>query len=242
MLMFDKVVHFIWLVDPNDPKPIPESDVANIESFRTNAPDWDLWLWTNLPLEDDTFTRVCQPPTSYVSHVFPVVSEICDGWLAAAADIMRLEILYQNGGVYFDTDVWCVKDFKDVLSNVELACSWEHGCHNIGNFFLAGQRRHPAFLRCLNLVRSNIANAYRSGGRIAPVADTGPTPVARTIAEHPECHLFPYEVFSPWNPQFEFDPNFEFPDATRCVHLFDGKWTQMETRVPVGEGDPLRGW
>ncbi len=115
-----KVVHFIWL----GPKPFPRESVENVRTWIAKNPGWEMHFWTDrdrpLPhpsmkrrmLKDFTFTKLAD--CYYKSDNF-----------GEKSDILRYEILFQEGGVYVDHDVKCVKPFDTLNTAFDFYCGLE---------------------------------------------------------------------------------------------------------------------
>lgn len=235
MLKLPKKIHQVWCGESS----VPERDRVLAESFRRHAPDWELTLWAEHPELQEGPWEVKPLPPTHNRALVDVINTRAQGRHAAMADVYRLEVLNVEGGVYFDTDVMCVRNFDDVLQGVELGLSWEFGYGNIGNFFVASLPHHPALLRTFCEMSRRAQHINRRGRLLPPIATTGPLVVAEVFQSY-QPHIFPHEVFSPWNPAcvYENMESVPWPDMTRCVHLFDSKWTNLR-RSPID--DPARG-
>ena len=92
------IFHQIWV----GPKPFPEKYKKWQKTWQT-MPGWRYKLWTDKDLDD-----------------FPFVNRdlfLKEKNMGARADILRMEILYQEGGVYIDTDFECLKpEIFDILN------------------------------------------------------------------------------------------------------------------------------
>ncbi len=75
------ILHQIWL----GPNPLPEEFAAYGETWRRHHPAWDYRLWT-----EDTLPPDLARLEVYERLRFP----------AERADILRLELLWRDGGVY----------------------------------------------------------------------------------------------------------------------------------------------
>ena len=96
--MIPRIIHYCWFGD----KPIPQSQVAYIAHWRELLPDYQFVLWDNASL--DKFKDVAW------------VREAIDaGFYAFAADYVRYYAVYEQGGIYLDTDVELLKPFDDLL-------------------------------------------------------------------------------------------------------------------------------
>jgi len=95
--MIPKVIHYCWF----GRNPLPKSAIKCISSWRKFFPDYEIKEWN-----EDNFDVNCIPYTrdAYASKKYAFVS-----------DYARFLILYQYGGLYFDTDVEVIKSFDDIV-------------------------------------------------------------------------------------------------------------------------------
>jgi hypothetical protein len=96
--MIQKKIHHVWLGD----KVKPVNIRTCMESWQDIMPDYEIICWdeTNFDLNSNRF-----------------VSEACKArkW-AFAADYIRLWVLYNEGGIYLDTDVLILNRLDDFLN------------------------------------------------------------------------------------------------------------------------------
>ena len=85
----NKVIHIIWIGDALFPQFCKDS-------YEYHNPDWAVNVWT-----DDNM------PKLYNQEIYDKVTHP-----AYKADIARLEILYEYGGLYVDADTVCLKPLK----------------------------------------------------------------------------------------------------------------------------------
>ena len=101
--MISKKIHYIWL---GENKKDRVSQIC-INSWKNVLKDYKIIEWNedNLPLDKiakaNSFFACCM---KYKLWAF-------------MSDYLRLWILYQEGGVYMDTDVQAIKPFDDLLKN-----------------------------------------------------------------------------------------------------------------------------
>jgi hypothetical protein len=95
--MIPKIIHYCWF----GRNPLPESAQKCIASWRKFFPGYEIKEWN-----EDNFD-VNQIP--YVSEAYAA------GKYAFVSDYARFKILYDNGGLYFDTDVEVIRSFDDIL-------------------------------------------------------------------------------------------------------------------------------
>ena len=97
--MIPKVIHYIWLGGKELP-PIAKKCIA---SWQKYCPDYEIKRWdeTNLDLDKYQFVKDAMKAKKY----------------AFASDVLRTDILYNNGGIYFDIDVELLKPIDDFLAH-----------------------------------------------------------------------------------------------------------------------------
>lgn len=92
-----RTIHYCWFGG----NPLGEKETACIDSWKKFFPDYDIVRWD----ESNFDVRCCD----YVSEAYDAKK-----W-AFVSDYARFKILYDNGGLYFDTDVEVIKDFGEIL-------------------------------------------------------------------------------------------------------------------------------
>lgn len=95
--MIPKKIHYCWF----GRNPLPASAVKCIQSWKKFFPDYEIVEWNedNYDVNKVKYTR-----EAYAARKYAFVS-----------DYARFDILYQYGGIYFDTDVEVIKSFEDIL-------------------------------------------------------------------------------------------------------------------------------
>ena len=122
MIKIPKVIHFIWI----GPNLCPYSQ--NIASYRLHNPNWRIKIWDNNNLPDIKNKWLYERMTSW----------------AAKADVLRLEILYNEGGIYTDCDSICLRSLDSLVDNLECFGMQGNG-GGVQNAFMGATPKHPAF-------------------------------------------------------------------------------------------------
>lgn len=93
----NKVIHYCWF----GKNPLPESAKKCIESWKKFCPDYEITEWneSNFDVNSCEYTKQAYEAKKY----------------AFVSDYARFKILYQYGGVYFDTDVEVVANIDDIV-------------------------------------------------------------------------------------------------------------------------------
>lgn len=160
-----KVIHFIWI----GPKPFPRESIENIKSWIAYHPDWTVKFWTDRhrPLPHPHMKM--QLLTDFKFHQLEDCFHQSENY-AEKADVWRYEILVQEGGVYIDHDVKCMRSF-DVLNHAyELYCGLElpsqttlSSSVHVTNNLIGSIPNHPVLVESLSWLKNNwqrIENLY----------------------------------------------------------------------------------
>ena len=97
--MIPKKIHYCWF--GRNPKPnMAEKCIA---SWRKYCPDYEIIEWNedNFDVDMNGYTRMCYEQKKY----------------AFLSDYVRLLVVAEHGGVYFDTDVEVIKSFDGLLTD-----------------------------------------------------------------------------------------------------------------------------
>lgn len=106
-----KVFHFIWL----GPKNFPKSSVENVRSWLKYHPEWKFKFWTDRPrIPPVSNMEVCLIDT-FPFQKLKSLFENTNNW-GEKSDLLRYEILMQEGGVYVDHDMVCLKNYNSLVS------------------------------------------------------------------------------------------------------------------------------
>lgn len=118
--MIEKKIHYIWFGGNK-----PEKVLKCIKSWEKFLPDFEIIEWNekNFNIEEERgknrFFREC-----YDRKLWAFVS-----------DYVRVKILYENGGVYLDTDIEIIKNISSLL-NTDMFLGYEN--ENTMSFGIVG--------------------------------------------------------------------------------------------------------
>lgn len=101
-----KIIHQIWLGSP-----LPERYKKWVATWQSLGPDWKYILWTDKEVETFQF-----PQRKFYDHA--------TNW-GAKSDILRMEILKQQGGLYVDIDFECINPqiFDTLVNQYDFFCA-----------------------------------------------------------------------------------------------------------------------
>ncbi len=119
-LRIPKIIHFIWI----GPKPFPRESVENIRTWIGKHPDWIFKFWTDrdrpLPHKQMKMVKVQDFTFLKLRECYKKSDNYGE-----QSDILRYEILFQEGGVYVDHDVKCLRSFESLNEAYDLYCGME---------------------------------------------------------------------------------------------------------------------
>ena len=111
-----KIIHYVWF--GHNPK--GELIEKCIESWKYHMPDYKIIEWNegNFDISSHPYTK-----NAYANKKWAFVS-----------DYVRLKILYEQGGIYLDTDMYILKNLDDFIdkksgANYELVLGKEDATH-----------------------------------------------------------------------------------------------------------------
>lgn len=125
--MIPKKIHYIWFGG----KPLPKEVKKCINSWKKYCPDYEIIEWneSNYDLEKNEYVKKAYEQKKY----------------AFLADYVRLDVIYEHGGIYLDTDVELIKNLDNLLENDGYIGMEEIGTINTGQGF--GAKKHHPFIK-----------------------------------------------------------------------------------------------
>lgn len=117
--MIPKKIHYCWFGKGKKDRLFTKC----LNSWKTHFPDWEIIEWNedNFDINFSDYTRKAYEMGKY----------------AFVSDVARLKIVYDEGGIYFDTDVEVIKDYKDIFLEKGYLAEERDGMINSGLGFAA---------------------------------------------------------------------------------------------------------
>lgn len=97
MIMIPHKIHYCWF----GKNPLPDSAKKCIQSWEKFFPEYEIIEWNE---DNYDINKILYIKQAYDAKKYAFVS-----------DYARFDILYHQGGIYFDTDVEVIKSFDDIL-------------------------------------------------------------------------------------------------------------------------------
>lgn len=221
-----KKIHYCWFGG----NPLPPSAIKCKETWKKFFPDYEIIEWN----EDN-----------YDVHKIEYISEAYNAKkYAFVSDYARFDILYQEGGIYFDTDVEVIKSFDDIIQ-----CGGFMGCEKDGAF--DGDDRGDMIAVAPGLGLATLPGTYLYEQILAYYAtqhfinkdgslnqETVVTKTTKVLFEYglknikgiqkiAGITIYPKEYFNP----FDFDKHeLVITDNSRSIHRYDESWKSKGTK------------
>lgn len=95
--MIPKIIHYCWFGE----KELGENERKCIASWKKFLPDYEIRLWNeeNYNINKNKYIQQAYKEKKY----------------AFVSDYVRFDVIYQYGGIYFDTDVEVIKKIDDII-------------------------------------------------------------------------------------------------------------------------------
>ena len=138
--MIPKIIHYCWLGG----KPLPKLAQKCKKSWEKFFPDYEIKEWneTNYNVNAVPYTKYC-----YEHKLWAYLS-----------DYVRLDVVEQEGGLYFDTDVEVVRRPDGLLQSCHAYFGWETPEYLNTGLGFAAEAHHPAVKAMLRMYDGLVVN------------------------------------------------------------------------------------
>ena len=207
--MIPKIIHYCWFGE----KPIPEKDKKCIESWRKFCPDYKIIEWneSNYNIKKN-------------KYMYEAYKEKKWGFVP---DYARLDIIYNNGGIYLDTDVELIKNIDLLLDNKAFFGFESNEYVNLGQGF--GGEKNNELIRNLRDMYNSLS-FYKDDGTYNML----PSPSYSShgleqfgfvmngkLQSNDKCTIFPSDYFCPKN---YYTGKLKISSNTYSIHWFNASW------------------
>lgn len=207
--LIPKTIHYCWFSG----NPIPPELQKCIDSWKEKCPDFDIVRWdeSNYDVKKNTYTRQAYEAKKW-------------GFIP---DIARLEILYECGGFYLDTDVEVLKSLEPLRYQPGFCAREEWGHVNFGGG--SGCVRHSDMVKEILDFRKEIPFVQKDGSlNVEASGYFETTPLLKRglhICNETEIvgnmAVYASEFFHPYNYSSGTE---NITSNTFSIHYFSGGW------------------
>lgn len=240
-----KKVHLIWIGGEQ-----PDYLKLFLKTFQDNFPGFDIKVWGNKDLNKKNFPKTIEyirkakkihgkqmvddyKDKMYNSKLEPLTYS---KW-AQITDLMRLEIVYNNGGYYFDTTFEILKPMNKLLNRKEkfVGCNEYPRFKNapiLSNSFFGAVKNSVILKRLLSKKKLNKIDFYQ----MAVDFETGPGYLRSGILKSDSFHIFPSTYFYPFVEEYSKgqDPPYRKASKNKCHSNKKKKYTNKRLKNKKG--------
>lgn len=215
-----KVIHYCWFGD----KTKPSIFYKCFASWKKYCPDYEIKEWneSNFDINVNTFCKEAYENKKY----------------AFVSDVARLEILYNEGGIYVDADVEFIRNIDELLSH-RVIVGYEQQAYGYNyiatGLFLAAEKHHPWIKKMLedyqnrsfygadsNLISCTFLNTQLT------IQEYGLVPDGKSTTLDDDICIYSSEYFCPINYSTQ---KINIQKNTYAIHHYAGTWLSKKQKI-----------
>lgn len=215
--MIPKKIHYCWF----GKNPLPKLALKCIRSWKKYLPDYEIIEWN----EDNFDVNICP----YTKEAYQAKK------YAFVSDYARFWILYNYGGIYFDTDVEVIKSLDKILVNGPFMACEENLPSALSSYpliapglGLAIEAHHPIYKQIIEeynqkhfLTKDGKKNETTVVYYITNIFIKNGLKQNSDIQKIQGITIYPPEYFCP---KSYVDRKIRITPNTVCIHHYDGSW------------------
>lgn len=207
--MIPKIIHYCWFGG----NPLPKDVQKYKETWRKFCPDYQIKEWNESNFNIHSFKYVEQ---AYEQKKWAFVS-----------DVARITALYQEGGIYLDTDVEIIRPLDNLLDN-QLFLGFE-GSQWIGTNIIGAEKGHPLLNKFLDDYKSrsfinkdgNLDLTTNVEKLTRLLIDNYGIELTGKEQQSGDIHIYPTDYFSPYD---YIQGRVKKTKNTYSIHWFSQSW------------------
>lgn len=218
--MIPKKIHYCWFGGGEKPRLAQRC----IDSWRTFLPDYEIIEWneSNFDIHSSAYAQMCYEQKKY----------------AFLTDYLRLLIIEEHGGIYFDTDVEVLRSFDELLAYPAFFGFENDRFVNTGEGFGA-EPHNPAVQRMLEAYTPLLDGQHGVVG--CPRLNTQALKALGLELDGRKQRLadavvFPEEYFNPRN---SITGELKKTENTYSIHWYSASWMPWYKRLRSAVGRPV---
>ncbi|MBE6095228.1 MAG: glycosyl transferase [Schwartzia succinivorans] len=204
-----KVIHYCWF----GKNPIPQHYKEWMESWKRFCPDFDIVEWNETNYDINKNKYMAQ---AYEARKWGFVP-----------DYARLDIVYEYGGIYLDTDVEIIRPLDALLKHKAFAGFQD--CHNIALGLGFGAEKYNPIIKAMRddydgrdfICENGALNLKPSPAYQTECLKRNGLVLNGEYQELRNMTVYPKVFFSPMN---HYNRQIRSNENTFTIHHFDGSW------------------
>lgn len=212
-----KIIHYCWFGRGKKTKLIRKC----MKTWKKYFPEYDIVEWNeeNFDINSNEYVREAYNNKKY----------------AFVSDYARLYALYNFGGIYFDTDIEVIKNFDNIIKNMDIYAFEKEDVIMTGVMIARkGSKIIKQFLKLYDNLKflnddgslNLLPNTYRLTEILKEnglVCNNKKQILKNSLAE-----IYPIEYFC----AYDMDNSYFMPTQnTYTIHHYDGSWTSKKEKV-----------
>lgn len=186
---------------------------------------YSIYIWTN---DAPSIPEHVRNEVEIVHIDLPThVEDVKIAYPQYIADVMRLQILRDYGGIYMDTDILLQKPLTKFLSEEMLVMSWEGADRrSISNALMISPPNHLFIEEWLRRIPQAIqSNTWAYGGVVLPAKMASNPYLNENLTIMPHTFCCPLDLAQPWlfDPKLKSEAKEKVKDAD-AIHVFETYW------------------
>lgn len=218
MSRIPKKIHFCWLGGEGEEE-YPELIQKCMNSWKEKLPDYEIKCWNT----ENFDVNICQ----YTKEAFQAKK------YAFVSDYVRLYALYNEGGIYLDSDIEVLKRFDDLLENSAFT-GFEKNDRIVAAWIFGSEKENPIFKEFLDYYKNKVFILPNGEYDLTP----NPIPVTNICVKNgltlngnmqklDYITVYPRDYFCPYNQATE---ELNITENTYCIHYFNGMWIDNDKK------------
>lgn len=215
--MINKVIHYCWFGG----QPLDSRGKKCLESWKKYFPNYEIIQWNESNFD--------------VSRLDFMSQAYKDKKWAFVSDVARLLIVYENGGLYFDTDVEVIQSYEDILNDdTEAFFGLECDGHVSSGLGFGAVKGHPILKKLIREYETLDYSQYkdRLGDVACPVLTTNLLIREGFIQENKKQKIgnitfYPSIYFAPIDYR---TGKMRQSDLTHSIHWYNASWKNDNER------------
>ena len=214
--MIDKKIHYCWFGGKELPKDVKKC----IKSWKSKCPDYEIVRWdeTNFDINCCEFVK-----EAYKNKAWAFVS-----------DYARLKIIYENGGIYLDTDVEILRSLDGLLENDCFLAQQQDGNYINTGLGFGAQKGSNIIKKMLDIYNTVAFDNNKKIELACPILNTR---IIKKDCKYKEneisifndnVKIYPPKYFDPLAPGQTKNLMCE---ETYSIHHYSASWMKLENRI-----------
>lgn len=213
--MIPKVIHYCWF----GKKELPRTVKKNIKSWRTYCPEYKIIEWNeeNFNIDNNAFAK-----EAYRDEKWAFVS-----------DYARLKVIYENGGIYLDTDVEVIKKLDRLLQNEAFVAIQRQGFVCSTGLGFGAEPHNPVIKKMLSYYSDLTFSEERAKDLACPILNDKALRSfgyknTNDIVNLENITVYPPMYFDPLSPGYDNDL---LTEKTYTIHHYYASWENGPERL-----------